>query len=42
MSEGEYEALQQVALTEEAANLDAQELLCDHDAIPSQIGRAHV
>ena len=37
ISEDEYEALQQVALMEEAANLDEQELLCDHDASPSLV-----
>ena len=37
MSEGEYEALQQVAITEQAATMDAQELLCDHDASPSLV-----
>ena len=37
ISEDEYEALQQVALMEEAAILDEQELLCDHDASPSLV-----
>ena len=37
VSDGEYEALQQVAITEEAARLDEQELLCDHDASPSLV-----
>ena len=37
VSDGEYEALQQVAMTEEAARLDEQELLCDHDASPSLV-----
>jgi len=37
MSEGEYEALVQVAHTQEAPPIEDLQLLCDHDASPSLV-----